>query len=400
MRHDNGPMLIVITVLSACSASDRGVGFSVRDSAGIRIAENWLAESVIPEWSLEPEPQLNLGELDGDSAFQFFRVTDVDVSSDGHILVSQLETPHLRLFSPGGEFIRMIGSFGDGPGEFRSVGTVQVDSDSIMVFDGSLRRVTMASLTGAMHHTTPLRATTGISTLYRLSDGRYVAVGAPDSRSQMALPQGLHRLPVPVLILGSDGATVDSLGVYPGIELQIVMIEGGSGRAPAIWGRKLAVQTRGMEVIIGTGEAFELQILEPPKRLTRIVRVADADLTIRPEEWTEYKRKQLASIESADSRAFMEHFLEESTVPDGRAAFTRILVDDRGRLWLSPYEGRGNMVEGAWHVVDENGRLIAKLSVPEAFRILAIGSDMAYGVWRGELDVESIRAYRIVSDVK
>ena len=396
MHQRNRGAIVALAVLNACSPADGGLGFSVRDSTGILIAENELAQLAVSDWSLEDQPVLSIGTVDGDSAYAFFRVISIDRLSDGSLLVTQAGPPHLRIFSADGAFVRSIGRVGDGPGEFRSVSSVQVlDADTIMVFDPRNRRISLSDRSGVISESVNLDAASGLLAVHRLPTGRFLTVGSPDGRAQMSLPPGLHRPTRPVVVFSPDGAPEDTIGVFPGLEIQIVAIEGGIGTSAAVWGRTLAVETRGPEIIIGTGESFELMVFEPSHTLTKIIRVVDADLTIQAEAWAEYKRTTLAEIDEVESRAFMQHFLDESTPPSARAPFTRILVDDRGRLWLSPYE-RTDLVEGSWHVLDTGGRLIARVKAPERFRILDIEAEFATGVWRDELDVEHVRVYRLL----
>lgn len=59
---------------------------------------------------------LRIGSLDGDQALS--GVLDLDVGPDGNVYVAQAFTPHVAVFSSGGELLRTIGRSGGGPGEF------------------------------------------------------------------------------------------------------------------------------------------------------------------------------------------------------------------------------------------------------------------------------------------
>jgi hypothetical protein len=78
------------------------------------------------------------------------------------------------------------------------------------------------------------------------------------------------------------------------------------------------------------------------------------------------------------------------------APFTRIVIDEEGRVWLSPYELSNLSYAGNWHVLDVEGRLIGSLKVPENFRLLAVRSNTVFGVWQDELNIEYIRSYRVI----
>jgi len=70
------------------------------------------------------------------------RVTDLVIASDGRIIVADDMGRQVLMFSPEGKFLRRIGRFGDGPGEYHSPSLVTVDPEqNIYVFDPTLAKV-------------------------------------------------------------------------------------------------------------------------------------------------------------------------------------------------------------------------------------------------------------------
>jgi 6-bladed beta-propeller len=95
----------------------------------------------LPQWRFADVPSLVIGVVEGDDAYQFFRASSAVRLSDQTIVVANNGTAQIRFFDPGGRFIRQVGRWGGGPGEFRWLQSVQAtDGDTVVAFDGRLRR--------------------------------------------------------------------------------------------------------------------------------------------------------------------------------------------------------------------------------------------------------------------
>lgn len=103
------------------------------------------------------------GEADG--AVQLERPVAIRfVTPTRIIIVEQHSAPFIRLLTRGGKLLQTLGRMGDGPGEFRYVSAVAVDSAGrVAIFDPALRRVTYFqvndTLAFAESKTTPFQVT-------------------------------------------------------------------------------------------------------------------------------------------------------------------------------------------------------------------------------------------------
>ncbi len=86
-------------------------------------------------------------------AFPKFISTD----SRGHIYIADARSSSIRVFSSEGEFVKSIGSRGQGPGEFLDVTSMVVDSrDDLIVVDHFNMRITRFSDMGDNVETYPI----------------------------------------------------------------------------------------------------------------------------------------------------------------------------------------------------------------------------------------------------
>ncbi|MCL7981550.1 MAG: hypothetical protein M8862_03405, partial [marine benthic group bacterium] len=109
--------------LAGCGGSDDGstssewTGTSV-DSAGIQLVTNTLTpiwnEGVT--WSLEEV--LTIGAAEGDPEYQFGQISGVGITSDGRVVVSDMQGQHVKVFGSDGTWQRTFGEAGSGPGQF------------------------------------------------------------------------------------------------------------------------------------------------------------------------------------------------------------------------------------------------------------------------------------------
>src|SRR5688572_14367050 len=152
--------LAAASVVAACSGPrDRAPAAEVTDSAGVRILTYELTDQVVPIHRVVAEHDVEIGVLDGAREYTFSRITDLAVTDDGSILVSDAQARDLRLYDAGGTFVRTIGRPGEGPGEFGSAPTVAgLSGDTVVTYDVRNRRLTLFGATGELIGETSLRS--------------------------------------------------------------------------------------------------------------------------------------------------------------------------------------------------------------------------------------------------
>ncbi len=80
----------------------------------------------------------------------FGAVSDISLGPDGNLYMTDYLLQRIHVVSPGGEYLRSIGSRGEGPGEFDvPISTFPWREDSLIVLDGSSRFVVIESRTGS-----------------------------------------------------------------------------------------------------------------------------------------------------------------------------------------------------------------------------------------------------------
>ena len=189
-RHPAAAFLLAIA-LGACGAPDADTPpWTVRDSAGITLVESTAPLS--PAW-VAGEPELQIGVVDGEPAYQFQSPGHAALLASGEILVAEGGANELRVFDEAGRHVRSFGRSGSGPGEFEFLSDFQLlDADSILVVDYNARRVSVFAPQGDLLEMSPIENPLAIPR-ERLADGRFVRqVGLNDAGARPPASPGIR----------------------------------------------------------------------------------------------------------------------------------------------------------------------------------------------------------------
>ncbi len=131
----------------------------------------------VPVWTLAPD-----GIELADAARPLHRVVDAAVLADGTIALADQGNFRIALFDQAGSLVRSLGREGAGPAEFRGLSGVYAVGDTILGYDGLLRRVSVWTGDGDALDTRRLPAYGGNDTGLEavVSPGRWV-VGTRES---------------------------------------------------------------------------------------------------------------------------------------------------------------------------------------------------------------------------
>jgi hypothetical protein len=386
--------------LSACGTdAPAGPSFSLRDSAGIVIAEN--RGEVAPGgggWSISTEPILQIGSMEGEDAYLFFRIWGAARLSDGRIAVANNRAPDVRIFDAEGRHLRTFGQRGEGPEDFNSpvlVGTLP--GDTLVVVDRLLRRVNLYHPDeGFLRGATATPAIEG----YLLTEGMFSSGSVLIQQSIWTeeMPNGLFRFPTQYRSVALDGSLEHDFGGFPGDETiySAREVEGGtmtlsSGRP---FGKDPAVAVSGDRFYYGSQDTYEIQVWNQRGTLTRLIRrgkppepVTDAHVAAVMEEMIEQ------ADDSDQTREFRRMF-REAPIPEFHPAYGYVYADVFGYLWVEEYRlpGDENRITT---IFDPEGRMVGSVTLPNGFQLFEIGKEYLLGRWVDDLGVEYLRLYSL-----
>lgn len=390
----------VATLLSACGLDNAGGPiFTVRDSAGIAIAEN---RGEPPAggggWAVSSEPTLQIGAMEGDEAYLLFRVWGAARLSDGRIAVANNRAPDVRIFDAEGRHLRTFGRRGEGPEDFNSpvlVGTLP--GDTLVVVDRLLRRINLYHPDEGF-----IRGATAVPEIlgYLLTEGMFSSGSVLIQRSIWTedLPNGLFRFPTLYLSVAPDGSLEHDFGELPGDETVFSAreVEGGvmtmSSERP--FGRSPRVAVAGDRFFFGPQDTYEIEVREQNGTLTRLIRRDKAPAPVTDAHVSSLMEEILDETTDTDQNREFRRMFREAPIPELHPAYGYIYADALGFLWVEEYRLPGDRTRFTT-IFDPEGRMVGSLTLPERFQVFEIGEDYLLGRGVDDLGVEYLRLYRL-----
>ncbi len=342
------------------------------------------------------EALMSVGEREGAPTEELDRVVTPFLLPDGALVVPLSGVGALRVFGPESAFSHELGRAGEGPGEFAALSAAWPRGDTIEAFDGRLGRITRFLPDGSTEVVTldpvaPVQAAVPGG----FAEG-WVLMGVeaidPDGRDRMVV----HHF-------ARDGSHVAELTEVPGMARYT--FPGGSSPRP-LSPRAIAA--------FGNGEAYIGETLEPELRV-----FGEEGQDAREIRWEPMSRHAPGStfravVDSAVARSGSEERegvrsrLEAAPVPEHIATFWGLLVDEKGFIWVRPFEpfehaaALGGLTVatggsgGRWSIFSPAGAHLGTIEVPDDLEPTQVGHDAVVGIARDEFGVESVRVHPLV----
>lgn len=418
--------LSAVLVLAACGNdseehdawADVPPGHTVRDSAGIEIVESTGPEwSPDEAWRLSRRPVVVLEASDGNEENLLLDPASVDEDRRGRIIVAdgdQAGWDAVLVFDSDGDPLFRAGREGEGPGEFGqlwwaeayrgdSIVAYDMARDQVLVFgpDGEYARfVPQPRVSGPTRPPGTSGYADGVSATY--PDGSFLGYspGALDISGGPGRVWYRHLL----LRVAPDGESWDTLGMFP-VD-QYTYWDGQEEHRVGPYAPYTVRGVHGDELYFGTSEDFEVSVYGPQGGLRRIVRRTHDPKRISEDDAARFRTWYAAFVAGSPegSRMVMDYALrqlEEVPWPGVMPAYSALLVDPDGNLWVEEYRWLGDYVPpdprpAHWSVFDPDGVWLGQVEVPARFILKDVTRERAYGIVVDELDVEEVHAYRII----
>lgn len=373
---------------------------TVRDSAGIRIAENAsLPETLV--WRELDEAGVVILE-DAEDGTPFWNVRDVTRLRSGRIAVLTSGSHEVFVFDSGGDLVTRFGREGDGPGEFRlPFSMLGLSRDSIAVVDAIGRRILFGPDGGYAGQFNTRIAGSGAASLIPdtpLPDGSVVA--SADVFTDGPHSSGPFRRRIRIARVDSTGSVVAEFGTYGFLRQEEVSVGGvamklGTPFTPVTQFAAGGVDPR---IVVGDSDRWELRVFDVAGSLQLLIRNSGARETITPSDLDSWKETRLAPLRSdADRARQMETALRNLTVPEFKPAFGIPLgVTANGFVWVANYALYPASSDFLW-VFDQEGGYVGTVRLPTGTgpwpHQFELGEDYLLVVVFDDLGVESVRYY-------
>jgi hypothetical protein len=385
-------------------ACDRG-GAAEGGGAGLPTTES---SPPFSEWSLDPEPMVRIGAVDGPREYQLSRVAFTGRLSDGRFLVVDDGSSELRWFGPDGAFQLRAGGRGEGPGEFmRVVSATVTPQDSVVLYDFRNQRLTWFGPEGVLGRTVRLELHPAMA-LVPLRDGRVVIAEEQPTFNFGGAEYNYARDSIRVMVTGGASQPLDT-------------VMHRAGREAATWveytdGRPTGTRQFGLpfshptllgavseQIVLVENGRSELVFFNEDGEAVRVARRTD----VEPPSLSAALRREYVghAVRSATergvpeqpARAGAEGLLE--VVPEGHrvSPFDRMLSDAvSGSVWVRDYIFEWNAGGPQhWTVHDSLGQALGRVTTPAGLEVMQVSPGLVVGVERDDLGVEYVVAYSL-----
>ena len=393
--------LVALAAL-ACQQDDQlqqgptGLASHSHDSAGIRITENASPPegSRLP-WLIGSEPMVSIGELDGEEPYMLHWAGSVARLSDGRIMVENSGSSEVRMFDASGSHLVSWGGEGEGPGEFMPLThAAPWPGDSIVAWYSSGLGISVFDSDGTYGRSFVLRSDE--AEVWRRP--RPIAVRADATILAIRDPEDADTAVVE--IWDADGALSASLGTHPHREVIVTTNERGFRELMlTAYGRELVTGQWGDLVVASHTSRYEIRAFRDDGTLARIVRREHVLRAPTEEDRKSYIDEQLAMFAAnphlpPEMVEQARKSWESTPLAEAFPAFSRVLSDAAGNLWVREYDfPREGRPAPLWTVFDPDGRVLGFMETPKGLGVVQIGEDYILGHYRDELDVEYVQVW-------
>lgn len=383
MRFGQLLALQLLTVVG-CTADGSGetsalIPHSVRDSAGLEVHSNPTIEAVE-----QFETGTILLELGASDELPLWNIAGAVPVGDA-LAIADNAAGRILLVDSIGRVVRSVGGEGEGPGEFRSLGSLWKPADSLLVvFDRELQRLTGISPIGRLAFTTDMEPA---------SLNPPLPLGLIGERTGVVLevqfdPPASGFAPLRALIkqFNKTGVSVlvDTLtGAMGRVELRRGSFLGSPHFEPG-----LKATARGNNIWFSTCRTREVGALDSKGTLVSLIRWRGGSLAVDPDDLETYRRLRLRGLDGAERERMAERF-DARPASETFPACDALEANSDGELLVRVYRRPGDEHE-LW-LVFLDGQLDRTVQLPVDAKLMWMDSTRVITVEQGELDVEYLR---------
>jgi hypothetical protein len=343
------------------------------------------------EWTVSDSLRLSQDLLVGEAEnFYFGTVADLNVTSEGHMVVADRQAHNIKVLHPDGTLLDTLGGPGEGPGEFQQLTSVQIArGDSLYAYDVRRSRLTVFAPDSPyeMARTLTVHRDAGFPVkVWVLTDGFLAMYSSPMTDPEEGVSRPSSRT---VRWVDGSGEPQDTLLTYPGPKMVTVKSDGGGFRVRTIpFSRTVKVEVGPDGTpYYGTTDSLHIQTRTPDGGTKGV-----ASLSTEPVPLTEAARDSALSLLDGEMRSMVAPAL-----PETKPLFTEFTVADDGRIWIKGSTVHSTSENAPWLVVNPDTKTIRPTRLPREVEITAVQNGTAYGITRTNAGAPAVVRYQIES---
>jgi hypothetical protein len=343
------------------------------------------------QWMLAPRPTVVIGDP-GRSDELLARVVGLALAPTGEVILWEPNSAGVRIFSRDGATSRVLARSGAGPGEVRDARWIGLAGDTIIIVDGTLRRITRMTADGRVLSTVnyrPAGAVPGSRAVGRLSDGTLVWRGVDPAFDGTV--EGARRDTVAVAVSRGDGAGMQVVTRVPGTSTFTAHMPGGGAYiGPLPFGAQELVVAGQRHIWVVDNASPTVRAISTTGDTIHSWRAPLTPQPLAPATIAAARNRELEQISSEPIRRLVQQRF--AAAPSTPPLLSGLSAAPSGDLWLTEYSADPSRPVRVL-VITESGSHRASLTIPPGFRIAAVTEYAVMGVHRDADEVETVRIY-------
>ncbi len=285
------------------------------------------------------------------------------VHTDGRIYISDSSANNIKMISPEGKLIKVIGQEGQGPGDFNSPAFIAISRDRLIVWESMNRRFSILDMDGKFIKSAKIDDEVGRPIKMRsLPDGRLVVLTETlvdiDKK-----PTQLFRL----FLLSSDLEIIKTLYSHKLRRIKLITdpmrVYVPQPYTPNIhWDI-----TSDGRITLGCSDLYDIEVHDPDRgRLFSFsheyapVKIIDAD---KNNHFSIFTISIFRGNKKETKQGAPDYIKDNTIFPKYKPAFKDIVTDDEGNIWVRPFHEDRGLEDRLFDVFDKKGQFIKRIRV-------------------------------------
>jgi len=380
--------------------------FSVRDSAGVVIAESQSPAWAEGEgWTVGAEPTFVIGTIDGPDEYLFQSVRSAHRLPDGGVIFGEAGDGTVRRYDADGDHLWTVGGEGEGPGEFQCLRGLVMEDESVLAWQcNPVAASVRYGRDGEVVEILPTRGSHRGWVQATFSNGDPLLLGRDGPATR--IDDRIVRIDRAHMRVSQD-RKLDTLVVLPyQHEMTIPVVD--ESVTMLLTPYNVASLHRDT-LYTGFNERYEIGAYDGGGTLHRIVRRGFEPEPVNEDSIRglidEALEQELDEIEDPTQRRAFRFMIRTAlrfvVFPDFMPTYSEIRVAHDGHLWIRRDDDSFyDMIDldppagpGRWDVFTPEGRWLGEVVTPPAFDIHEIGEDYLLGVVTNEFDVQFVASF-------
>lgn len=353
--------------------------------------------STSTQWRVATEPALSVGAFDSNDTVTFRDISAAVRLGDGRIVVADGGL-HSRLtaLGPDGRLLTTIGRYGEGPGEYRYVTTLQAGpDDSLYVFDVGQQRLMAFTGDGHVGRTERVQSagTHMLRSVSRLSNSVWVA--SEEGRPTLGVIDQIVRDTIAVGLLSPTLGRMKVLTHLPTAMAVTFSVGGQTAFGSALFSPRVLRATWGRCIFLSGDEDSSIEVYAESGEHVASISAPGVRRPVTPEAVSAYIQARLVRAATAQDTAAVEA-KGRTSHPEYLPYFNQMVIDEWGDVWLEEYSpplGSG----GRWHVITQLGQDMGVAVTRPRLTIFEITAAGVLGAWAGAFDEPTIVVLPLLS---